>query len=320
MKNSIIIIAGDPNSINSEILYKCWNKINSKLRKKIFIIGNFELIKTQLKKLRYSVKLKKVKGLTDTNGNKLKIINVNLNFKEVFNVDIEEISKYIKRSLTIAHKLALNKNVKGIINCPINKQIFYPKKIGVTEYLASKNNIKNDSEVMLIKSENYAVCPITTHIDLKDISKKINKEKIVKKVLTINSWFKKFKRKKPKIGILGLNPHNAELRKNSEEKKYIIPAIKKLLRLKINVKGPIVADTFFIKDYKNYDVVVGMYHDQVLSPFKSLFGFNLINITLGLQYHRLSPDHGTAKNLINKHNANALSLIKCVNFLNNIKQ
>ena len=81
-----------------------------------------------------------------------------------------------------------------------------------------------------------------------------------------------------------------------------------------------MADTFFIKDYKNYDVVVGMYHDQVLSPFKSLFGFNLINITLGLQYHRLSPDHGTAKNLINKRKANALSLIKCVNFLNNIKQ
>ena len=73
MKNSIIIIAGDPNSINSEILYKCWNKINSKLRKKIFIIGNFELIKTQLKKLRYSVELKKVKDLTDTNSNKLKI-------------------------------------------------------------------------------------------------------------------------------------------------------------------------------------------------------------------------------------------------------
>ena len=124
-----------------------------------------------------------------------------------------------------------------------------------------------------------------------------------------------FKRK-PKIGILGLNPHNAEMRKNSEEKKIIIPAISKLRKLGFLIKGPLVADTVFIKDFKNYDILIGMYHDQVLTPFKTIFTFDAINITLGLKYLRVSPDHGVAKNLILKNKANPLSLIKCIEFVN----
>ena len=86
----------------------------------------------------------------------------------------------------------------------------------------------------------------------------------------------------------------------------------------MNVNGPLVADTIFINEYKNYDLLVGMYHDQVLSPFKALFNFDAINITLGLKYIRVSPDHGTAVNLIGKKRANPSSLINCVNFLDKI--
>ena len=89
---------------------------------------------------------------------------------------------------------------------------------GVTELLASKCKIKDNSEVMLIKSSNFSVAPITTHIKIKDVHKSIKKEIIIKKLFTINNWFRKIYNKKPKIGILGLNPHNAELEKNSEEK------------------------------------------------------------------------------------------------------
>ena len=94
----------------------------------------------------------------------------------------------------------------------------------------------------------------------------------------------KFKRK-PRIGIMGLN-HNAELRNDSEEKKLLFVNIK-LKNLGISVKGPYVADTVFINEYKNFDVLVGMYHDQVLAPFKTKF--NAINVTLGLKYLRVSP-------------------------------
>ena len=84
----------------------------------------------------------------------------------------------------------------------------------------------------------------------------------------------------------------------------------------MRLKGPIVSDTVFIDEYKKYDVIVGIYHDQVLSPFKTIFKFNAINITLGLKYLRLSPDHGTAKNLIGKNKANFLSLYNCIKFIN----
>ena len=152
---------------------------------------------------------------------------------------------------------------------------------------------------MLISNERFSVCPITTHIDLKDVSRKINIKVIYEKIKTLHFWFKIEKEKKPNIGVLGLNPHNSELRKNSEERKIIIPALNRLKKENIKVTGPLSADTI-INNYKKYDVVVGMYHDQVITPFKTLFEFDAINITLGLKYLRVSPDHGTASNLVMK--------------------
>ena len=147
---------------------------------------------------------------------------------------------------------------------------------------------------MLIHNKSLSVLPLTTHIKLKDISKKINKNLIIKKMLTLKEDFKKLFNKNPKIAVLGLNPHNAELVKNSEEKKHIVPAILELKKRGFKIEGPLSADTMFINNYKNYDTVVGMYHDQVLTPFKSLFHFDAINLTLGLKYIRVSPDHGPA--------------------------
>ena len=136
----------------------------------------------------------------------------------------------------------------------------------------------------------------------------------------MNSGFKKHSQIKPKIGILGLNPHNAELKQKSEERKIIIPAITKLKKKRVNIKGPLVSDTVFISEYKNYDVIVGMYHDQVLSPFKTLYKYDGVNVTLGLKYLRVSPDHGTAKELIGKKVAKDTSLTRCIKFVNKFKK
>ena len=201
-----------------------------------------------------------------------------------------------------------------MINCPIDKNLLR-KKIGVTEYLASKCAITDRSEVMIIKNKKLMVSPITTHLDLKLISNKINKNLIIKKINVINDWYKKKYKKKPNIAITGLNPHNAEFRSNSEENRIIIPAIKTLKNKKIKITGPIAADTIFINDYKIYDVIVGIYHDQILAPFKALFKFDAINLTLGLKYIRVSPDHGVAKNLIMKKKSNYLSLMNCIKYI-----
>ncbi len=312
----IILVAGDPNSINSEIIFKSWKKINNNLKKKIYIIGNFDLITRQLKFFNSHVITKKVKNVNEKyKTNNLKIIDVDLNFKDPFKVSKSNASKYVLKSLGLAHNLAITNDVKGIINCAISKDLLVKKNIGVTEFLSKKCKILNNSEVMMIKNKRLAVCPITTHINLKNVSKKIKSKLLILKIKTIQQYYKKIFLKTPKIGVLGLNPHNAELDKGSEEIKQIIPAIKKLKKIGLKISGPHVSDTIFINDFKNYDVIVGMYHDQVLSPFKSIFKFDAINLTLGLKYLRASPDHGVAYNLIKKNKANPSSLLECIKFI-----
>ncbi len=318
MKKRILIVGGDPNSVNSELIYKCWKQLPKTTRKKIYIISNYELLKKQFKKLGYPIKLVKINKIKDVSDvNNLKILNIDLKFKNPFKISEKASSKFVMKSLDFAHHLVTKKQANYIINCAINKKLLPKKNIGVTEYLASKCRLPKDKEVMLIHNKDLSVSPLTTHLDIKDVSKKIRKKMIVKKILIINKWFINNMKKKPIIGLLGLNPHNAELRNNSEEVKEIIPALKILKKKNINIEGPLVADTLFISEYKKYDVIVGMFHDQVLNPFKTMFKFNAINITLGLNYLRVSPDHGTAKELIGKKKANPLSLINCVKFLNN---
>ena len=312
MNKKIILVGGDPNSINSEIIFKCWKKLDKRLKNRTYLISNFSLLKSQFKLLKYKIKLKKVKNISNVSpSNELKIIDVFLKFKDPFNVSLKDSSKFIRKSLNLAHKLGLKDQTSGIINCPINKKNLKKKQSGVTEYLASKCSIKNNSEVMMIYNNTLSVIPLTNHLNLKKVSSKINKKLIITKIKTINKYYMKFLNKNPNIAILGINPHNGELEKNSEEAKIIIPAIKKLKKEGIKLDGPRVADTIFINDYKKYDVIVGMYHDQVLAPFKALFKFDAVNITLGLNHIRVSPDHGLALNLIKKKKSNPKSLLKC---------
>ncbi len=320
MKNKIIIIAGDPNSINSEIISKSWNLIKPSLKKKLYLIGNFSLIEKQFKKIKSKVPIYKITQINKiADPNRLKIIDVPLSFQNPFNVSDKNSRKYIIKCFNLGHQLSQKKDVKGLINCPVDKRLLSRSKIiGVTELLASKCNVSKGSEVMLIHNKKLSVVPLTTHINIKNVSKRININLIVKKIKTLQKGFQKLFNKKPRIGILGLNPHNAELLKNSEEVITIIPAISKLKKNGFYVEGPLSADTLFINNYKKYDVVIGMYHDQVLTPFKSLFQFDAINITLGLKYLRVSPDHGPAKDMINKNKANSLSLLKCIKFINNL--
>ena len=115
---------------------------------------------------------------------------------------------------------------------------------------------------MLLFNKTLSVVPLTTHIKIKDVSAKIRKSIIIKKVRTINIYYKKIFKKMPKIAVLGLNPHNSELSKSSEEIRKIIPAIK-ILKKNYKIFGPFAADSFFINQFKNFNVVLGMYHDDM---------------------------------------------------------
>ena len=308
MSKKICIVYGETISINAEIIFKSISKINNSLKKKIFIIGNFKKIKKQLKDLNYKLHLNKINDLSEF-SKKIDILNIKDNRKK----------NYILQCIDIAHNLAIKKMINGFINCPVDKKIFRGKFNGMTEYVSRKNNTKKN-EIMMIYNPSLSVVPLTTHIKLNKVTSYISQKKIIMKISNLNIYFKNLFKFKPKIAVLGLNPHNSEYDKNSEEVKYIIPALKKLKKMNVSVEGPFSADSFFQKNnLKKYDVVVGMYHDQVLTPFKTIFDYDAINITLGLKYIRVSPDHGIGTNIIGKKIANSQSMFKAINFLNKAK-
>jgi|TARA_B110000902_G_scaffold222812_1_gene259203 4-hydroxythreonine-4-phosphate dehydrogenase len=317
MSNLIAILAGEPNSINSEIIAKAWK--NKKKLKNIFIIGNYSILKKQILKLNIKIPLVKIEKFEDfRREEKLFVLDVPLKFTSAFNANLTEVQFYIFRSFDVAHNLAIDKKILGFINAPIDKKIFNNRYLGVTEYLSEKNKCKN-KEVMLIFNKKLSVVPLTTHIEIKNVTRKITFSLIKTKMVALHKSYYKLFKKKPKIAILGLNPHNSEKKINSVENKIITPAIAELKKLKVNIKGPFPADTAFNKkNITSYDVIVGMYHDQVLAPFKALYGYDAINLTLGLKYLRVSPDHGTAQDIVGLNKANPQSLINAINFLNKI--
>ena len=247
---------------------------------------------------------------------KINLINVDFEFNKIFDKISNKSNSYINQSFDIALKILKKNKCAGLINGPVSKKNFLKGKyLGITEFLANKTNTKKNF-AMLIYNKKISVSPITTHLPLKSVSKFISKNTIINNVKIIVKFYKKYFKKNPKIAITGLNPHCESNFKSSEEEALIKPAIKLLLRNKYNVKGPFAADTLFMKEQlKNYDVVIGMYHDQVLTPIKTLFGFKAINITLGLPFIRISPDHGPNEAMQGKNLSDPKSLIEALKFL-----
>jgi len=224
-------------------------------------------------------------------------------------------NKYIEKCFKIAFQILRSKITTKFINGPISKKSFLNKKyLGMTEYISEQFTSKKTA--MLIYNRILSVSPITTHLPLKNVVKNINKKTIQEKIFLINEFYKNKLGIKPRIAVLGLNPHCESIDKFNEDEKILKPIIKRLIKKKYNISGPHSADTIFLKNNrKKYDVVVGMYHDQVLTPIKTLYEFDAINITLGLPFIRVSPDHGPNVNMIGKNTSSPLSLIKAITFL-----
>ena len=326
MKNKpLIIVSGEPYSIFSEIFYKIFkSSFYRKYKIPIILIGSKNILEMQMKKMKYSYKINLIKKNEIKNAKlnnfEINLIDVKLNFKKPFGKITNKSSKYIKECFEIAINIMKKKLGFALINGPVSKTHFlHGKYNGITEYLSHKTYKKND-EVMLIYNKLLSVCPITTHIPLKDVSKKISASLIFKKIISINEFYKSKLRKVPKFAVTGLNPHCESNFKNSEEDKIIRPAIIKAQKKKLKVKGPFPADTLFInKNIKKFDVIIGMYHDQVLTPIKTLYEFKAINITLGLPFIRISPDHGPNNQMLGQNKSDPTSLQEALNFLNRIR-
>ncbi|MBD1140436.1 4-hydroxythreonine-4-phosphate dehydrogenase PdxA [Pelagibacterales bacterium SAG-MED38] len=302
----ILIIPGETKSIFFEIFFKSLKlkKFNSSL----ILICNKKKLDKEIKMFGF----KKNIELLDI----LRINPKNIKKNKIYLIDVKNYNSnnYIFDSFDIAFKLIKSGFTNKLINGPVDKSKTLKKKyLGITEYISRKFNRKKFA--MLIYNEKLSVCPVTTHLPLKLVTKEISKRIIKEKVNIINDFYKNFLKFKPRIGVVGLNPHCESIHNFNEDEKILLPVIKSLKK-KINVKGPFPADTIFLKkNRKNFDVIVGMYHDQVLAPIKTIFEYNAINITLGLPFIRVSPDHGPNKKMIGKNKSSPTSLIRALSFL-----
>ena len=317
----IILVAGEPNSIFFEILFKIFKK--KKIRSPLVLIASHKILSLQMKKLNFKKKVKilNLKKIISykLNNNSINLINVDYNQKKAFEKISNKSNNYIRRCFEIAIILLKSNYSNKLINGPISKKNFLKKKfLGITEYFAEKFNKKKIA--MLIYNNNLSVCPVTTHLPLKEVSKFIQKKLIFEKVQLINDFYKTYIGFKPRIALTGLNPHCESTNKFNEDEKIIKPTISDLKKRKFKVYGPYAADTIFLKNNrKKFDVIIGMYHDQVLTPIKTLFEYDAINITLGLPFLRISPDHGPNQTMLGKNLSSSLSLYKAISFLEKIK-
>lgn len=250
-----------------------------------------------------------VRSINDVILRKINLINC---WEEDIAIDLGQKTelggRYALKSLQAATADIIAKKIDVLVTSPINKDNIQSKDFnfpGHTEYLANQANVTNYT--MLLVNEGLRVGLVTGHMPLKDVASKITKQGIVAKLISINESMKKdFGIRKPKIAVLGLNPHAGDGGLlGTEERDIIVPAIKEALEKNMMVYGPYSADGFFATQQQSkFDAVLAMYHDQGLIPFKTLSFTSGVNYTTGLPFVRTSPDHGTGFDIAGKNIAN----------------
>ena len=312
----IVIVAGEPKSIFLEILFKSLKLY--KYKSPLILICSKKLLLNQMKKFRFKKKVNLI-NLLDINKN-VKKNDINLVDVELdIDLSLKKISTnsqvYIKKCFDIAFEIIRRGSSNKLINGPISKNKFLNKKfLGMTEYISNKFKVKKNA--MLIYNKKLSVCPITTHLPLKSVAKMIDKKLIIEKIKLIESFYRKNLNINPRIAVTGLNPHCESINKYNEDEKILKPTINFIKKLGYKISGPYPADTIFLKNNRiKYDVIIGMYHDQVLTPMKTLYEYDAVNITLGLPFLRISPDHGPNEKMVGKNKSNPQSLINALTFL-----
>ena len=320
IKKRILVTAGEPASISSEITIKAIKKLKKESKSELILITDPSLIKHEIKNLNNSAELNildKKQNFKDYKNDFINIIPIKLNEKIIPGILNKKNSDFVLKSIKMSVDLVLQKKANAVVTNPINKFIMKSNNFkfnGHTEYLGHLSKF-NKKPIMMLESEKLRVVPLTTHIPISSVSKKLNTKMIIEKINILNNELKNiYKIINPKIYISGLNPHSGDGGKiGKEELTLIYPAIRKLEELGLNVQGPFPGDTLFQKNkIKEYDVAVCMYHDQALIPIKTLYSGNIINTTLGLDFIRTSPDHGTALDIAGKKKANPNSLILAI--------
>ena len=314
MNKLIAITIGDINGIGIDILIKTWK---DKKIKNFILITNIDILIKVLRKRNIKLQLNQV------NFKKNQFIYIK-NKLNIFSYEANSLEENTYKSLKYGYNLCANKKCIGVITLPLRKDIIKnkisKKFIGHTEFF-QKEDKKNNVNMILFHKK-IIISPLTTHLEIKKISKIIsNKKFLFNQIYSLNKSLQlDFNIKKQKLIISGLNPHageNGEL--GTEEKKIINPVIKKLRKKDIDINGPFSADSILIKkNIEEFDCFIFIYHDQALIPFKFISQFSGVNYTGNLNIIRTSPDHGTAYNLLGSSKISNKSFINSYKLINKI--
>lgn len=315
--NKFFFTCGDPNGIGPEIVIKTLNQVYHSSSEFYFVCPkNIFLKNSSLIKPKFKYKFYKSISEKDLPANHVKIVDIS-GGKLSEGKPTKTSGKISYDSLNYAINYVNKLDNAALITAPISKTAWKFNKIkydGHTDFLGDVFNVSNP--LMLFYSRKLIAALATIHQPIKNVSALLTKERLNSIFSSLyNSLINDFQIDSPKIAVLGLNPHAGENGVlGNEEIKIINPLVKKN---KLNFFGPFVPDAFFGKHlYKNYDAVLGMYHDQVLIPFKMLSFDNGVNYTANLPIIRTSPDHGTAFDIAYKGIANPNSMIAAYKLAN----
>ncbi len=311
-KIKVGISVGDLNGIGMEIIIKTFfnNRMMDFCTPVIFggiKTASYHRKSLDIKDFSFNI-IKKIKDINTKRANLLECWQDEVEIKLGEPTIIS--GKYALKSLTKATDAIKNKLVDVLVTAPINKsniKVNEPSFIGHTEFLGDKFN---GDPIMIMISDAMRIAFVTGHVPLSDVPNIITKGKLVNKIKQLSSvLIQDFGISKPKIAIIGLNPHAGEDGMlGKEEKEIIIPSIKEAQEGNILAFGPYPADSFFTKEnLKNFDGILSMYHDQGLTPFKTLSFKEGVNYTAGLSIVRTSPVHGTAYDIAGKNCADESS-------------
>lgn len=310
------ITLGDVAGIGPEIILKALGSEEiKKLGVRFLIIGDKKVIEDNSARLNIPLSkqapLDRKSHLTGQ-ADILNLANINHKFK-AGRVDRElgrAAVEYIRKGVELAQK----RKIDALVTAPINKQAMnlagydYP---GHTQLLAELTGAKDVA--MMFSSSFLNVVLVTTHLPLKQVGSLLTEQRVYRIIKLTAEFFEKYFNKETRIGVAGFNPHAGEGGMFGDEEKEIKKAVQKVKQEGIKIEGPLPADVLFHQAYlKKYEVVIAMYHDQGLIPFKMLAFDKGVNITLGLPIIRTSPDHGTGFDIVGKGIANPGSMIEAI--------
>ncbi|MCL9770593.1 4-hydroxythreonine-4-phosphate dehydrogenase PdxA [Flavobacterium sp. HXWNR69] len=316
-ENIIVGISiGDLNGIGSEVILKTFEDNRMLELCTPVIFANAKIVSFLRKELNIDIAIHGIDKLDQLVVGKLNVLNV---WREGVNLELgkndDVVGSYAIKSFVAATKALKEGFVDVLVTAPINKYNVQSEEFkfpGHTDYLDKE--LEGDA-LMLMVHDDLRVGLLTDHVPVNEVAKHLNEKLISSKIKTIIQTLKQdFEIEKPKVAVLGLNPHSGDNGViGQEEEKIIKPTLKKLFEAGNMVFGPFPADGFFgSAQYEKYDAVIATYHDQGLIPFKTLSFGNGVNYTAGLNKIRTSPDHGTAYEIAGKGVANHESFKEAV--------